>query len=106
MLGEPILALIRRELKRLSDGIKIEVDEVEAIVRTEVLKREVVEGEEAEAAKARVNKFYKKSMSRHRKTTYSSQETTPPTSEESVTERLLRDEGKQQTIQQKDRGDE
>jgi predicted type IV restriction endonuclease len=86
ILGEPILALIRRELKRLSDGIKIEVDEVEAIVRTEVLKREVVEGEEAESAKARVNKFYKKSMSRHRKVTDSSQETTPLTSEESITE--------------------
>lgn len=58
--SEPVLTLIRRELKRLSDGVRIEMDEVEGIVRTEVLKREVVEGEEAEAAQARVNKFHRR----------------------------------------------
>ena len=60
ILSEPVLSLIRRELKKLSDGVRIETDEVEGIVRTEVLKREVVEGEEAEAAQARINRFYKK----------------------------------------------
>lgn len=62
ILSEPVLALIRRELKKLADGVRIEMDEVEGIVRTEVLKRETVEGEEAETAQARVKKFYKKSM--------------------------------------------
>lgn len=81
ILSEPILSLIRRELKRLADGLKVEVDEVEAIVRSEVLKREVVEGDEAEAAQVRVNKFYKRSTLRHRKAIESSQETTPPTTE-------------------------
>jgi predicted type IV restriction endonuclease len=106
ILSDPILTLIRRELKRLSDGIKIEVDEVETIVRSEVLKREVVEGEEAEAAQARVNKCYKKSMSRPRKTADSNQESTPPTSEESVTERLLREAGDEKRNHQTDRDDE
>jgi hypothetical protein len=106
ILGEPILALIRRELKRLSDGIKIEIDEVETIVRTEVLKREVVEGEEADTAKARVNKFYKKSMSRRRKANGTHQETTSSTSKNLVTERPLSEGGEQQTIQQMDLGDE
>ena len=106
ILGEPILAFIRRELKRLSDGIKVEIDEVETIVRTEVLKREVVEGEEADAAKARVNKFHKKSMSRRRKANDSSQETPSPMSKNLVTERPLSEGGEQETIQQTDLGDE
>ena len=106
ILGEPVLAFIRRELKRLSDGIKVEIDEVETIVRTEVLKREVVEGEEADTAKARVNKFYKKSMSRRRKANDSSQETPSPMSKNLVTERPLSEGGEQETIQQTDLGDE
>jgi len=106
ILGEPVLSLIRRELKRLSDGIKIEVDEVEAMVRAEVLKREVVEGDQAEAAKARVNKFYKKSALRPRKAIEPCQESNPPTSEESVAERPISEGGAQQTIQQTDRDDE
>jgi predicted type IV restriction endonuclease len=52
ILGEPILSVVRRELKKLADGIKIDIDDVEHIVRGEVLKREIVEGEEAEAARA------------------------------------------------------
>jgi len=76
ILADPVLAIIRQELKKLSGGIKIEVDEIKEIVRTEVLRRELVEGadetEAAEAAKARVNKFYKKSMSRQRKVNDSS----------------------------------
>jgi predicted type IV restriction endonuclease len=106
ILGEPVLSLIRRELKRLSDGIKIEVDEVEAMVRAEVLKREVVEGDQAEAAKARVNKFYKKSALRPRKATEPCQESIPPTSEESVAERPIPEGGEYQKIQQTDRDDE
>ena len=60
ILSEPIIELIRRELRKLSEGLKVEVEEVEQIIENEVLKREVVEGEEAEAAQARVSKFYRK----------------------------------------------
>lgn len=105
ILSEPILSLIRRELKRLSEGIKIEIDEVEAIVRNEVLKREVVEGDEAEAAQSRANKFYKKNVSKRRKVNDSTKDTTPIMPEESVTERLLKEAGESQTIQESDQGD-
>jgi hypothetical protein len=96
LLSEPVLAIIRRELKKLSDGARIEVDEVEEIVRTEVLKREVVEGEQAEAAQARVNKFYRKSVIRRRQNR-SETIAEPPTPDgrESLTERLLREAGEQ-----------
>ena len=67
ILGGPVLGLLRRELKKLSEGVRIDLVEIEQIVRTEVLKRELVEGEEAEEAQARVNRFYKKSAPRRRK---------------------------------------
>lgn len=90
ILSEPVLALIRRELRRLSDGMKIEMPEVTQMVRSEVLKREVVEGDLAEAARARVSKFYKKcSPKRHKVIELEPQQTC---AHESVTDRLLREE--------------
>jgi hypothetical protein len=81
ILSEPVVELIRRELKRISDGLKVEVEEVAQMVETDVLKREVVEGEEAEAARSRVNKYYRRMNPRRRqKDTDQAQQI--PTSEE------------------------
>jgi predicted type IV restriction endonuclease len=91
ILSEPVLSLIRRDLKRLAEGVRVEVDEIETIVRTEVLKREVVEGDEAEAAKARVNKFYKKVAPKRKKPVESSKDNSLVATSETVTERLLRE---------------
>jgi len=101
MLAEPVLAVIRRELKRLSDGMKIDVAEVEQIVRAEVLKREIVEGDEAEAAQARVTKFYRKGATPRRtnKKQVSEPLVPPPASQESVTDRLLREAGESEKSQ-------
>lgn len=90
MLAEPVLAILRRELKKLAGGMKIDVAEVEQIVRTEVLKREVVEGDESEAAKARVAKFYRKGIRTRQKPTCEPLTTLPPPGE-SITQRLLRE---------------
>lgn len=96
ILSEPVLTAIRRELKKLSDGVRVEMDEVEDLVRAEVLKREVVEGEQAEAAQAKVNKFYRKTVVRRRQSRVEAT-TEPPTPavRESLTERLLREAGEQ-----------
>jgi predicted type IV restriction endonuclease len=95
ILAEPVLSVLRRELRKLADGMKVEVDEIEKIVRSQVLKREIVEGDEAEAASARVAKFYKKGVAKPRRK--SATEKKPLTEaaqpEESVTERLLREAG-------------
>ncbi len=100
ILAEPVLAVIRRELKKLSDGMKIDVAEVEQIVRAEVLKREIVEGDEAEAGRARVSKFYRKSTtSAPRKSKEQEEPSLPPPPEESVTQRLLREAQEEETIQ-------
>lgn len=64
ILNDVLLNTIRRELRKLSEGIRIDTSDVEQIIRNEVLKRDIVEGEDAELAQARVNRFYKKSTPR------------------------------------------
>jgi hypothetical protein len=102
MLADPVLSVVRRELRKLADGMKIEVEEVEGIVRTQVLKREIVEGDEAEAAQARVCKFYRKGTTpRRTKKTREPEPSAPaPAPQESVTDRLLREADETETSQQ------
>jgi Type I restriction enzyme R protein N terminus (HSDR_N) len=47
LLTEPILSVMRRELKRLSPDVKIEIEEIQSVLSQEVIKREVIEGEKA-----------------------------------------------------------
>ncbi len=93
ILADPVLSVVRRELRRLADGMKIDVAEVEGIVRSQVLKREIVEGEDAEAALSRVKKFYRKGTTpRRTKKKQEPEPSAPPSApEESVTDRLLRE---------------
>ncbi|MCH7592172.1 MAG: type I restriction enzyme HsdR N-terminal domain-containing protein [Planctomycetes bacterium] len=106
VLSEPVMSVVRRELRKLADGIKIELDEVEQILRTEVVKREIVEGEEAGAARARVSKFYRKGASSRRTRKKQEQQlpVTPTVPKESVTDRLLREAPEEQTGQQSHSG--
>lgn len=101
ILSDPILTVLRRELRKLAEGMRVEQKEIELIVRTEVLKREIVEGEEAEAAHARVNRFYRKSSTPRsgKKKEHTSSVPTAVSPNESVTDRLLR-EAKEQEISQ------
>ena len=48
--------MLRRELRRESPGIRVDTDEIQAIILGDVLKREVVVGELADDARAQVKK--------------------------------------------------
>jgi predicted type IV restriction endonuclease len=53
ILSETVLATIRRELKRVSPDVRIDVEQIRDVILAEVMKREVVEGEKfAHAEKA------------------------------------------------------
>lgn len=52
LLGDRILRTLRRELRRLSHGLKIGEHEIAELLRAEVLKRDVLEGEKAEQAES------------------------------------------------------
>ena len=49
--SEGVLKLMQRELKRIAPGVRISTEELESALCHEVLKREAIEGEKAEAAK-------------------------------------------------------
>ena len=53
---------IRRELKRMSPGLKVEEAEINKILAEGVLKREIQEGEKAEKARAQVRKAANKKL--------------------------------------------
>lgn len=60
--SQPTLEVIRRELRRISPDIKITTDQIQAALINEVLKREVVEGEKADAARKVVNRSAGKAL--------------------------------------------
>ena len=64
VISESIMNVIRRDLRKLVPGLKVENKEIEQILRNEVLKRDVIEGEEASKAKMRVRKITKKAVKR------------------------------------------
>lgn len=50
LLSEPILGALRREIRRLSPGCKVEPDDLKGLLQTEVLKRDLLDGDEARQA--------------------------------------------------------
>jgi hypothetical protein len=60
MLSDPVLEVLRRELRRISPGVKIETEEISSILLTEVLKRDILEGDKADKAKKKIQSFYQK----------------------------------------------
>lgn len=62
--SEPVVEVIRRELKRSADSLKVESDEIVTILRNEVLKRDAIEGEEAVKAASRVRRSSNKALRR------------------------------------------
>ncbi|MCG2796825.1 MAG: type I restriction enzyme HsdR N-terminal domain-containing protein [Actinomycetia bacterium] len=56
VLSDPVVTIVRRELKRVSPDVKVSLDQVRDVLEHEVLKREVVESEKAKEAKRKVQK--------------------------------------------------
>lgn len=57
-----VLNVIRRELRRISPDAKIEVADIDRVLRQDVIKREVIEGEKAEAAAKLANRAAKRAL--------------------------------------------
>ena len=56
ILSDPILDVLRRELRRLSPGIKIDTEQIAEVLQAEVLKRDVIDDDKAAAARKLVAK--------------------------------------------------
>ena len=62
ILGDEVVNVIRRELRKVSDGILVTPEEIQKVLTTEVLKRDVLEGDDASKAQARIRRFYGKAV--------------------------------------------
>lgn len=62
VLSDPVIEIVRRELRRVTPDVRIESDEIRAALVAEVLKREVMEGEKAEEARKKVAKSASKPL--------------------------------------------
>lgn len=62
LLTQPVLEVIRRELRRISPDVKIETDQIRAVLTAEVIKRDVMEGEKADEAKKKITKAATKAL--------------------------------------------
>ena len=56
LLSEPMITQLRRELRRMFPGVKVENEYLEKQLRDEVLKRELIEGEAPDAAASLLKK--------------------------------------------------
>jgi hypothetical protein len=56
LLAELLLGIVRRQLRSLFPGLKVSTEEIGQLIRLEVLKRDVLEGDRAIAAEKTVKK--------------------------------------------------
>lgn len=54
LLSEPVLDVLRRELRRVSPDVRIDEEQIRTVMIQEILKREVVEGDKADEAKRKI----------------------------------------------------
>lgn len=59
-LSEPVLDVIRRELRKISPDVKIDNEQIKEVLVQEIIKREVMEGEKAEEAQRKVARMHKR----------------------------------------------
>lgn len=54
ILSEDVLNVLRRELRQIFPDIKVQIEDIKVTLEADVLKREVVEGEEADKARKKI----------------------------------------------------
>ena len=54
VLSDPVLEVIRRELRKMSPDVKIDSVQIQEVLLQEIFKRDVVEGEKAEEARRKI----------------------------------------------------
>lgn len=62
VVSEPIVTAIRRQLRQLSPDVRIDVEQIRAVLSQEVIKREVMEGEKADAARKKIARISSSSV--------------------------------------------
>jgi predicted type IV restriction endonuclease len=61
ILSDDVVTLLRRELRKVTESVLVAPEDIVHVLENEVLKRDVIEGDEAQKARSRLKKFYGKS---------------------------------------------
>jgi hypothetical protein len=69
ILSDPVLDVIRRELRRMSPDVKIDTEQIKTVLMQDVFKREVVEGEKADEARKKIARSLAKTLRKATKAT-------------------------------------
>ena len=67
LLSDPVISVLRRELRRITPGARVDPEELIGVVREEVVKREVVEGDEARRASGKAKRAAGRALRKKRK---------------------------------------
>ncbi len=62
VLSDPVLEVVRRELRRVSPDVRIDIEQIRSVLVNEVVKREVMEGDKAEEARKKISRSAGKSL--------------------------------------------
>jgi hypothetical protein len=62
VLTDPVLDVVRRELRRMSPDVKIDTEQIHNVLMQEVLKRDVIEGDKADEARKKVARAANKAL--------------------------------------------
>jgi hypothetical protein len=65
LLSDPVVGMVRRELRKLADGLNPNLDEVRNLIEEHVIKRELIEADDAKAAAKAVRKLSKKNKTKN-----------------------------------------
>ena len=90
VLSEPILKAIRRELRKLAPKMSIDTDEVKVLLTSEILKRDIVEGQDMKDAKRKVKRARRRAASKGEAPSAPEPAPPPPTDNGTA---CLRDQG-------------
>jgi len=62
LLMDPVLEVLRRELRRITPEVRIEIEQIKRVLAEEVIKRDVMEGEKAEEARRKLSRAAGKAL--------------------------------------------
>lgn len=70
--SDPVISVVRRELKKIKNGLKVKDDEIRAILLDQIVKRELIESDELKKSMLTVKKLAKKTAQKKTKAIHSS----------------------------------
>lgn len=62
LLTDPVLDVLRRELRRITPEVRIDIEQIKRVLADEVIKRDVMEGDKAEEARRKISRAAGKAL--------------------------------------------